>query len=228
MLRRRQPVWQTGKGTQFGSIAKSTCPFTSVSKGNQFRERALKGHPHWSNLAANKDVWRKVFLGICDKNAEIMRIRRVIHCGNIMPVPAPQHAKNAMSAPSPIETFLSSDSYAVAGASTNPSKYGNKVFHALLRTGRTVYPLNPNSSTVDGHAAYAALADLPLAPEALSIVTPPEITAQIIQDAISTGVKSIWMQPGAENPEASKLAREAGMNVIDDGSCILVALTLDG
>jgi predicted CoA-binding protein len=32
------------------------------------------------------------------------------------------------------------------------------------------------------------------------------------------------MQPGAEDPEAGQLARQAGLNVIDDGSCLLIFL----
>ena len=33
-------------------------------------------------------------------------------------------------------------------------------------------------------------------------------------------------EPGAEDSQGSKLAREAGLNVIDDGSCVLVQLAL--
>jgi len=65
---------------------------------------------------------------------------------------------------------------------------------------------------------------LPLVPEALSIITPPEVTRQVIADAIAAGVQHIWMQPGAEHEQASESARKAGVNVIDDGSCILVLL----
>jgi hypothetical protein len=32
------------------------------------------------------------------------------------------------------------------------------------------------------------------------------------------------MQPGTEGEHASESAREAGINVIDDGSCVLVLL----
>jgi predicted CoA-binding protein len=46
----------------------------------------------------------------------------------------------------------------------------------------------------------------------------------VVQDAIQNGVKAIWFQPGAENEQASQLARKAGLDVVDDGSCILVAL----
>ena len=123
--------------------------------------------------------------------------------------------------------FLAAKTFAVAGASRDRSKYGNKVFQALIASGRTVYPLNPSAPEVESHPAFATIADLPEVPESLSIVTPPSITRKIIQQAIAAGVKNIWMQPGAEDSQGSKLAREAGLNVIDDGSCVLVSIALE-
>jgi predicted CoA-binding protein len=123
--------------------------------------------------------------------------------------------------------FLTAQTFAVAGASTDRSKYGNKVFQALLASGRTAYPLNPSVPDVEGHPAYATIADLPEVPESLSIVTPPHITREVIQQAIAAGVQNIWMQPGAEDSQGSKLARESGLNVIDDGSCVLVLLAVE-
>ena len=127
---------------------------------------------------------------------------------------------------SPLAKFLAAKTFAVAGASRDRSKYGNKVFQALVASGRTVYPLNPSAPEVEGHPAYATIADLPEVPESLSIVTQPHVTRQVIQQAIAAGIKNIWLQPGAENSQGSKLAREAGLNVIDDGSCVLVSLAL--
>ncbi len=126
-----------------------------------------------------------------------------------------------------ITEFLSTKTYAVAGASENRHKYGNKVFLALLDSGRKVYPLNPIADEIEGHRAYPRIADLPIVPESLSIVTPPEVTRQVVADAIVAGVKNIWMQPGAEDAQASESARQAGINVIDDGSCILVLLAIE-
>ncbi|TWT50989.1 hypothetical protein Pla22_37650 [Rubripirellula amarantea] len=123
-----------------------------------------------------------------------------------------------------IEKFLAAKTYAVAGASNRQHKYGNKVFRALLAAGRETYPLNPVTEEIEGHKAYPKMADLPIVPESLSIITPPEVTRKVIADAIAAGVKNIWMQPGAEHEQASESAREAGINVIDDGSCILVLL----
>ena len=123
--------------------------------------------------------------------------------------------------------FLSAKTFAVAGASANRHKYGNKVFRALLDSGREVYPLNPIAEDIEGHRAYARIADSPIVPESLSIITPPEITRSVVADAIAVGVKHIWMQPGAEDAQASESARQAGINVIDDGSCILVLLAIE-
>ena len=127
-----------------------------------------------------------------------------------------------------IESFLAGRVYAVAGASADRDKYGNKVFLALTKSGRETYPLNPRVDQIEGHAAYASIADLPSVPESVSIITPPKITREIVAQAIAAGVKNVWMQPGAEDDEASDSARKAGINVIDDGSCILVLLARSG
>ena len=123
-----------------------------------------------------------------------------------------------------IEEFLNASTFAVAGASQDRSKYGNKVFRAIVASGRTAYPLNPTAPEVEGHPTFASISDLPVVPESLSIVTPPHVTRKVMQQAVAAGVKNVWMQPGAEDDQASQAAREAGLNVIDDGSCILVLL----
>jgi uncharacterized protein len=125
---------------------------------------------------------------------------------------------------SDIEKFLAAKTYAVAGASGDRNKFGNRVFRCLLRSGRKVFPLNPKSAEIEGHKAFPDIRSLPEIPESLSIITPPPVTRQVVAEAIAAGVKYLWMQPGAEDPEAGAAARSAGLTVIDDGSCILVVL----
>ena len=86
---------------------------------------------------------------------------------------------------------------------------------ALLNSGRVVYPLNPIADEIEGHKAYASIADLPVVPKSLSIITPPQVTRTVVADAIAAGVKNIWMQPVAEDEPAGQAARQAGLNVID-------------
>lgn len=123
-----------------------------------------------------------------------------------------------------VQNFLSSKTFAVAGASNDRTKFGNRVFLTLLAHGKEVHPLHPKEEFVEGHKAYPTVHDLESVPEALSIVTPPHVTATVIDQAIAAGVKRIWMQPGAEHPEACERARTAGLEVIDDGSCLLIEI----
>ena len=45
-----------------------------------------------------------------------------------------------------------------------------------------------------------------------------------VEANIEKGIRNIWMQPGAESPQAVQACEEAGINVIADGSCLLVVL----
>ncbi len=125
------------------------------------------------------------------------------------------------------QAFLAAATFAVAGASRDRTKYGNQVFRALVDSNRSVVPLNKSATEIEGYPSYASLQDLPAPPEALSIVTPPPVTREVVAQAIAAGVRHLWMQPGAEDADASAQARAAGLNVIDDGACLLVYLALE-
>ena len=48
---------------------------------------------------------------------------------------------------SSIKLFLSSPAFAVAGASNNRKKYGNKVLRCYLQNHKKVYPINPHENS---------------------------------------------------------------------------------
>ena len=123
-----------------------------------------------------------------------------------------------------IQAFLSADSFAVVGASVDRSKYGNKVLRCYQQHGRTVHPINPRADTVEGLKAYPTLAALPTPVPAISVITPPAITEQVVRDAAAAGVQHVWMQPGAESDAAIKAAEELGLSVIAGGPCLLVVM----
>lgn len=123
-----------------------------------------------------------------------------------------------------IRLFLASPAFAVVGASDDPSKFGHRCYASYLRHGRTAYPVNPNAATVLGNPAYPDLRSLPEPVEAVSIITPPPVTERVVEDAIAAGIRHVWMQPGAQSQKAVVRAREAGLNVIYGGPCLLVEL----
>ena len=123
-----------------------------------------------------------------------------------------------------IQSFLASGPFAVVGASTDRSKYGNKVLRCYQQHGREVYPINARATEVEGQKAYPTLASLPVKVPAISIITPPAITEQVVRDAAAAGVQHVWMQPGAESDLAIRTAESLGMSVIAEGPCLLVVL----
>jgi len=123
-----------------------------------------------------------------------------------------------------LEQFLSSPAFSVVGASTNRDKYGNKVLRCYQQNDRPVIPVNPKEKQIEGINCVASVADLPTEVESISVITPPEITEKIVKQAAAKGIKNIWMQPGAESPAAVKYCAGQGINIIADGSCLLVVL----
>jgi len=126
--------------------------------------------------------------------------------------------------PERITAFLDGGPHAVVGASRNRDKYGNKVLRVYLQHERPVFPVNPTADVIEGLPAFADLASLPETPHGVSVITPPEVTASVVDEAIRLGIGHIWMQPGAENQQAVELARQHGINVIAGDACILVAM----
>ncbi len=124
----------------------------------------------------------------------------------------------------PIERFLAATAFGVAGASARRHKFGNKVLRCYLQNGRRAIPINPRETIIEGVACVAGVADLPPDVASLSVITPPAVTERVVDEAIRAGIRNIWMQPGAESDRAIERCLEAGVNVIADGSCVLVVL----
>ena len=122
------------------------------------------------------------------------------------------------------DPFFKSEAFGVVGASTNRDKYGNKVLRCYLQHSYKVYPVNPRADKIEGVVSVATLSDLPPNVKSISVITPPAITEKIVDEAILRGIKSIWMQPGSQSQAAIDKALKHGIQVIADGSCILVAL----
>ena len=121
-----------------------------------------------------------------------------------------------------IKSFMAGGPYAVVGASSDRDKYGNKVLRAYQQRGMEVYPINPRAPEIEGLKAYATLAGVPVKLRAISVITPPAITEQVVEAAAAAGVRMVWMQPGAESDEAIRKAEVLGMEVIAGGPCFLV------
>jgi predicted CoA-binding protein len=124
----------------------------------------------------------------------------------------------------PIQRFLTSPVYGVVGASPRRHKYGNKVLRCYQQNGRRAVPVNPREQVIEGVTCVASVLDLPDDVKSISIITPPAVTERVVEEAIRNGIEHVWMQPGAESERAVEACEAAGINVIADGSCVLVVL----
>jgi predicted CoA-binding protein len=122
------------------------------------------------------------------------------------------------------DKFFASKAFGVVGASANRDKYGNKVLRVYLHHNMRVIPVNPREKEIEGVPCVAGIPELPSEVKSISVITPPAVTEQVVEMAIAKGIENIWMQPGAESPVAVDSCRKNNINVIADGSCILVVL----
>ena len=56
-----------------------------------------------------------------------------------------------------IEEFLNGSAYAVVGASSNRSKYGNKILRCYLQHGLQAVPVNPVDPEIEGEPCFEML-----------------------------------------------------------------------
>ena len=109
---------------------------------------------------------------------------------------------------------------AVIGASANPDKFGNKIMVNLINRGFNVFPVNPKGGKILNRDVYMSLNDLSEDVELLNIVTPPDISMDILKKANNLDFKNVWLQPGAENEEIIEYLKDNNFEYIVQ-ACIM-------
>ena len=167
----------------------------------------------------------------------LLRLR--LFSSHLAPANVPQ-TRSASSQPdmrAAAKTFFSSPRFAVAGASSVQSKFGHRIFAWYLNHDIPAIPLNPSCSsvTVRGQQYNTVAAPTKLSDPkqtSLSVITPPPVTAKVLEDAKKAGVRAVWLQPGSftdnemdyalkEFPGAAIGGYSAG-TVGGEGWCVLV------
>ena len=114
--------------------------------------------------------------------------------------------------------------FAVIGVSRNKEKYGNKVYFDLKHAGYTVFPVNPNFSSISGERCYPRLTNLPILPDVVDIVVPPKITEETVKECKDLGIEKVWMQPGSESKKAIEFCEENEIEVVHGLRIVVDAL----
>lgn len=111
---------------------------------------------------------------------------------------------------------------AVVGASNNPEKYGNIIVRNLASKGYTVLPIHPNESVIAGLTAHASLSAAPGPIDIVDMVTPPHVTARVLDEVAALGLPAVWLQDGSfDDAVLEKVAGAPYLTV--HHACIMVA-----
>lgn len=122
-----------------------------------------------------------------------------------------------------VDDFLAQDVLALAGASRGGKKFGSLVLRELLGNGYRVHPLHREATALEGRKAYRSVAELPEPVGGLVLVVPKTQAVALVGEAAKAGIARVWLQQGAESPEAEALAKEKGIAYVG-GECLLMFL----
>ena len=114
------------------------------------------------------------------------------------------------------QALLGAKTIAVVGLSDKPSRPSYGVARYLQQQGYRIVPVNPNIGETLGERAYPDLISVPDAIDMVDIFRRSDQVAPTVDEAISKGVLTVWMQVGVVDHESARRAEEAGMTVVMD------------
>ena len=126
--------------------------------------------------------------------------------------------------PSELRQILSSaKNIAVVGLSPDESKPSNEVAKFLIESGFNVFPVYPKFDEILELKVYRNLTQIDENIDISVMFRKGEFASELVKDAVKKGVKTLWLQLGITNDEAGVVARENGINFVQD-KCIKIEL----
>lgn len=116
-----------------------------------------------------------------------------------------------------------SKTIAIVGLSDKPDRPSYDVATYLLSHGYTIIPVNPMIKEWKGIKAYSSLLEIPkeIKVDIVDVFRKSEDVLPIAKEAFQIGAKTLWLQLGIINEDASQIAKKNNLNFIGD-RCIKI------
>jgi uncharacterized protein len=115
-----------------------------------------------------------------------------------------------------VRRMLTGNRIAVVGLSDDPSRASHEVASYLASVGKEIIPVNPNHAPAMGLKCYAALEDVPGRIDVVDVFRRAEFCADVVRAAVAAGARGVWLQSGIVSEEARRIAREAGIDFVQN------------
>jgi uncharacterized protein len=103
---------------------------------------------------------------------------------------------------------------AIIGANSARRRFSNKSLRAHESVGWNVVPVNPSETEVEGHRAYATIAEVPDPIERVTMYVRPEVGITMLEAIAAKKPAEFWLNPGTESRELVQKAKELGLDPI--------------
>ncbi len=108
---------------------------------------------------------------------------------------------------------------AILGVSRDPKAFSRQAYAFLHSNGYELYPVNPNTETIEGQKCYPSIESLPDV-QAAVFFTPPRVSEQLLPLCKDKGIVNVWFQQGSADQTVLELAGSLGMSYRD--SCVFL------
>jgi uncharacterized protein len=130
-----------------------------------------------------------------------------------------------------VQDFLAQKRIAVTGLSRTKDSGAGAIYLKLRDSGYQVFAVHPTAESLHGDQCYPNLRAIPGGVDAVFIMNSPDVSEKIVDEALSLGIKHVWMHnntmmPSSVSEAAVARCREANVNVIAVG-CPMMFLKPD-
>ena len=106
--------------------------------------------------------------------------------------------------------------WAVVGLSANTRRVAYGIAAYLQGIGMEIVPVHPHADAVHGAQGFAALADIPGPVDVVDVFVRSDLAGAVVDEAIATGARAVWLQLGVVDEAAVARAAAAGLDVVMD------------